>query len=77
MKALKSELAKQVLADPAASHQLRLFVARRLSENTLSSQRRSADVVARPAGHDVIEMRNDQGTTLRFKPVFVPSADNH
>ncbi|MDB5820648.1 MAG: hypothetical protein JWQ11_4288 [Rhizobacter sp.] len=77
MKALKSELAKRVLADPKASHQLRLFVARKLSESNLVNDRRPQSVVDGPSGRDVIEIRNDKGGTLRFKPVFVPSADNH
>ena len=60
MKALKSPLAKAVLADPKASEQLRAF---------LASKSEQGD----PRNATVIEV-NFEGRTLRVKPVVVPKA---
>jgi hypothetical protein len=65
MKALKSPLAREVLADPLASEQLRQFMVAR---------ERSASGERAPVGPQVIVLRQTQGRTLRLKPVVVPKA---
>lgn len=99
MKALKSELAKRVLADPKASKQLRRFLASKMLESGVidggirgdkaASHSGTADIGAtdigktkapastaadRRSGSSVIEIRTDEGGTLRFQPVIVPNA---
>ena len=59
VKALKSPLAKAVLADPKASQQLRAFLASKSEQD--------------PRHATVIEV-NFEGRTLRVKPVVVPKA---
>jgi hypothetical protein len=56
MKALKTSLAKKVLADPRAKGQLREFI------------------VSRRQGATVIELRDEEGRTVRYRPVVVPKA---
>lgn len=63
MKALKSPLAKEVLADPKAKGQLRSFLA--------SKSAARAGEPELPAA--VIEFRSN-GRTVRVKPVVVPKA---
>ncbi|MGI4796503.1 MAG: hypothetical protein ACRYG8_21080 [Janthinobacterium lividum] len=77
MKALKSDLAKRVLADPKASSQLRRFLANTMLSPQVASERSPSRVAERPGFPDVIEIRNDQGRTVRFKPVFVPKAGDN
>lgn len=62
MKALKSDLAKDVLADPKARDQLRHYLA---TKSLLS--------VARTPSGVLIEVQRD-GKTVRLKPVVVPKA---
>lgn len=64
MKALKSDLAKTVLADPAATAKLRRYLASHRSAA-------SADAAAQEL---VIELPSTEGQTLRLKPVIVPKA---
>jgi hypothetical protein len=59
MKALKSQLAKDVLADPDAKGRLRAFLAERS--------------VTPGANGGVIEVRTN-GRTVRLKPTVVPKA---
>ena len=61
MKALKSDLAKSVLADPQATDLLRFYLANRWS-------------VGGSAGRMVIEVRSEHGSTVRVKPTVVPKA---
>jgi hypothetical protein len=63
MKALQSPLARDVLADPRASEQLRTFLVTPAASATTR--------VAAPGS--VIELRS-AGRNLRFKPVLVPKA---
>lgn len=62
MKALKSSLAKEILADREAADQLRQFLATK-------SQPASTDAPAR-----VIELKQANGHTVRIKPVVVGKA---
>lgn len=74
MKALKSDLAKAVLADPAATAKLRSYLASKRSAVTSSAA--AASVATAAAGDDgvVIELASGGGRTLRLKPVIVPKA---
>ncbi len=65
MKALKSPLAREVLADPQASEQLRQFMVAR--------ERSAAGERVAPASQ-VIVLRQPKGRTLRLKPMVVPKA---
>ncbi|MDI4633040.1 hypothetical protein J7U46_08255 [Pelomonas sp. V22] len=61
MKALKSPLAKQLLADPQASADLRRYLARK-----------SAGAAAEPV---IIQIRNGQDQPVRVvQPIVVPKA---
>lgn len=64
MKALKSDLAQQILANPAASSQLRVYLARKSAQT-------SATV---PTAAVEIELPGDHGAARRFVPVVVPKA---
>lgn len=64
MKALKSDLAQQILAHPAASSQLRVYLARKSAQPSLSS----------PASTVEIELPGAQGGARRYVPVVVPKA---
>jgi hypothetical protein len=74
MKALKSDLAKRVLADPKASNQLRRFLASRMLEAGVENEGRRAGHVERMPGAGVIEVPTETGGTLRVKPAIVPNA---
>ncbi|MDB6000396.1 MAG: hypothetical protein JWP52_2095 [Rhizobacter sp.] len=76
MKALKSELAKRVLADPTASGQLRYFLAQKnaLRSGSANAPSNVGTASAQPAGAPLIEVRFDRGPTRRFRPVVVPKA---
>jgi len=64
MKALKSDLAQQILANPSASSQLRVYLARK-----------SAQTFAGTGGEPVeIELPSPQGRPRRYVPVVVPKA---
>jgi hypothetical protein len=65
MKALKSQLAKDVLADPRAKDQLRSYLARRTAAANAPGEA--------PAGDTLIELRS-AGRVLRLRPVTVPKA---
>jgi hypothetical protein len=64
MKALKSPMAKKVLADPKAKEQLRQYLA--LKSAPASSRSASSGMF--------IEVRSPEGRTVRVKPVVVPKA---
>ncbi|AKJ29481.1 hypothetical protein AAW51_2790 [Caldimonas brevitalea] len=64
MKALKSPLAKQLLADAQAKHELRTYLADKASV---------PERVAAAGSPQVIELRSPHGT-LRLQPVAVPKA---
>lgn len=61
MKALKSDLAKMVLADPAAADQLRQYLATK------------GQASARPSAGVTIDLKTRDGT-IRLKPRVVPKA---
>jgi hypothetical protein len=63
MKALKSERAKILLADPSARGQLRIYLAGR-----------SGSAVQQHANVNMIELRSDAGKIVRLRPVVVPKA---
>ena len=63
MKALKSPLAKLILADPAAKGQLRHFLTVKSGQD-----------VARPAASDAIIELRVGGQTVRVTPKVVPKA---
>lgn len=65
MKALKSDLAKSVLADPHATGLLRFYLANRWTAGIDGGASRGM----------VIEVRSEQGSTVRVKPVVVRKAD--
>lgn len=65
MKALRSDLARSVLADPAAKDQLRGYLADRKSPAARSGTEAAS----------VIELRTAAGPTLRLHPRVVPRAD--
>lgn len=76
MKALKSDLAKAVLADPAATAKLRSYLASKRPA-VMPSAARAAVTAAPPVVDDdgvVIELASIGGGTLRLKPVIVPKA---
>lgn len=64
MKALKSDRANTLLADPAARGQLRAYLASRATHN--SSRK--------PDPSTIIEMRSTGGEVLRLRPIVVPKA---
>lgn len=64
MKALKSDRANTLLADPAARGQLRAYLASRSAHNP----ERKPDPAA------VIEMRSNEGEVVRLRPIVVPKA---
>lgn len=66
MKALKSQLAKDVLADPRAKDQLRSYLARRTAAANTPGE-------AAAGNEPLIELRAD-GRVLRLRPVTVPKA---
>ena len=61
MKALKSDLAKSVLADPTATGQLRQYLATK------------GQASARPSSGVYIDLKTRDGT-IRLKPRVVPKA---
>jgi hypothetical protein len=67
MKALKSQLAKDVLADPRAKDQLRSYLARRTAAATTVT-------VAGEAGPETLIELRTEGRVLRLRPVAVPKA---
>lgn len=68
MKALKSDLAQQILANPAASNQLRVYLARKSAHNASANRSdMAADTVQ-------IELQGLHGGARRFVPVVVPKA---
>ena len=68
MKALKSDLAQQILANPAASSQLRVYLARKSAQHAARKQdETSAEIVH-------IELQGVHGGARRFVPVVVPKA---
>jgi hypothetical protein len=62
MKALKSERAKTLLADPSARGQLRTYLASRLSAS------------GQVSNSVVIEVNRTSGQVLRVRPEVVPKA---
>jgi hypothetical protein len=64
MKALKSQLAKDVLADPRAKDQLRSYLARRTAAATAAGD----------AGPETLIELRTEGRVLRLRPVAVPKA---
>lgn len=64
MKALKSDLAQQILANPVASSQLRVYLARKSAQTSASV----------PAAAVEIELPGGRGGARRFVPVVVPKA---
>jgi hypothetical protein len=65
MKALKSALAKRVLADPSATQQLRAYLASKNSQPSLSTT-----VVT----DDVISLHSAQEGTVLYRLTVVPKA---
>lgn len=64
MKALMSQRAKDVLADPRAKGQLRAFLVAKSSQGASASGDEPASV---------IELRTADGRTVRLRPRVVPS----
>jgi len=64
MKALMSQRAKDVLADPRAKGQLRAFLAAKSSQGGAANGDEPAPV---------IELRTADGRTVRLRPRVVPS----
>lgn len=69
MKALKSALAKRVLADPSATLQLRAYLASKNSQPSLSTT-----VPATVAADDVISLHSAQEGTVLYRLTVVPKA---
>jgi len=65
MKALKSALAKRVLADPSATLQLRAYLASKNSQPSLSTT---------VAPDDVISLHSAQEGTVLYRLTVVPKA---
>ncbi|MEO6921130.1 MAG: hypothetical protein ABI171_19280 [Collimonas sp.] len=65
MKALKSALAKRVLADPSAKLQLRAYLASKNSKPSLSTS---------VAADDVISLHSAQEGTVLYRLTVVPKA---
>ncbi|AMP04392.1 MULTISPECIES: hypothetical protein [Collimonas] len=65
MKALKSALAKRVLADPSATLQLRAYLASKNSQPSLSTT---------VATDDVISLHSAQEGTVLYRLTVVPKA---
>ena len=65
MKALKSALAKRVLADPSATLQLRAYLASKNSQPSLSTT---------VATDDVISLHSEQEGTVLYRLTVVPKA---
>lgn len=63
MKALKSERARILLADPSARGQLRIYLAGR-----------SINPAQQTARGNMIELRSIGGEVVRLRPVVVPKA---
>lgn len=62
MKALKSPMAKKVLADPKAKEQLRRYLAAKSAQGSIA------------LSSLYIEVRSQEGRVVRIKPVVVPKA---
>ncbi len=62
MKALKSPMAKKVLADPKAKEQLRRYLATKSAQGSIA------------LSSLYIEVRSQEGRVVRIKPVVVPKA---
>ncbi|MEM4985899.1 hypothetical protein V8G57_00715 [Collimonas sp. H4R21] len=65
MKALQSELAKKILADPRAALQLRAYLASKNSKSSLS---------AAVETDNVISLHSEQEGTVQYRITVVPSA---
>ncbi|MDR6521630.1 hypothetical protein J2789_004317 [Variovorax paradoxus] len=72
MKALKSELAKRVLADPKARAQLREVIVRDASTGSFNAIRQG-EHPARSSVATTIVVNDKQGL-IRIKPTVVPKA---
>lgn len=68
MKALKSDLAQEILSNPAASNQLRIYLARKSARNAAPTPTESPDDTVQ------IELHGVHGGSRRFVPVVVPKA---
>jgi hypothetical protein len=68
MKALKSELAKRVLADPSAKLQLRAYLASKSAKPSLSTSAVSEAI------DDVISLHSAQEGTVLYRLTVVPKA---
>jgi hypothetical protein len=69
MKALQSELAKRVLADPGATLQLRAYLASKNSKSSLST---TATAVSND--EDVISLHSAKEGTVQYRIKVVPKA---